>query len=468
MTPPASAPGKLVVVGMSHHLAPVALRERLLTKGGERAAEAISDAVREQAGPSVVLSTCNRLEVYCWTRRRGAAGALTRLLAQWSGLATVELAPHLFVRTGTDAAYHLIRVASGLDSLALGESQVLGQVRAAYQVARGEHPPFCAELDTLFRHAIGAARRIRRAGAFDRHPSVAHLAVERAVSSLAGLEGKRAAVLGAGVTGQEALRALLAAGVTHTTLLNRSRSRLAALRVAFPPARVSSATLELLPATLAEVDVLVCATSATEPVVSASAVAGALPSRTGRPLLLIDIAVPRDVDPAVRALPGVLVLDLDDLAAQCPVERFDRREVIDHADAQARDAACAFEAELRLRAAAPEVAAIRAHAEAIRAAEHRRVGARLAALTPLQRAAVEQLTHAIVQKLLHPPTIALRRAAIGATLSARRERIAILAALSGPGAMRRSRAEAHPSTDEAREAGKVNKVTGAHPHAVPA
>jgi glutamyl-tRNA reductase len=422
--------GRLLVVGTSHHVAPVMLREQLLGKSAERAAEALTAVVRERIGPNVVLSTCNRIEVYCWTTKRRAASSLVRLLAGWSGLADADLSPHLYVRTGAGAAHHLVRVAAGLDSLAVGESQVLGQVRAAWQLARSVGP-LGAPLDTLFQRVIEAARRMRRAGAFDRHPSVARIAVERAGGVLGGLEGRRAAVLGAGVTGQEALRALLNAGVAHATLLNRSRRRLVETGSAFPPARVSAATLEALPRILAEVDVLVCATASPEPVVSAASIAAALSARAGRPLVLVDIAIPRDVEPASRALAGVRLLDLDDLASHCVADAPARRAAMERADTQAHEAAQAFMAELRVRAAAPEIAALRAHAETIRTAELRRAQKHLAGLTPREQAAIEHLTRTILQKLVHSPTVALRRAAAApATATSRRARQTILDAFS--------------------------------------
>ncbi|CAA9222591.1 MAG: Glutamyl-tRNA reductase [uncultured Chloroflexi bacterium] len=444
---PARWTGTLLAAGTSHHVTPVAMRERLLGKGGERAAEALTTAVRARLGPAVVLSTCNRLEVYCWTTRRNGAATLVRILSEWSGLPRADLAPHLYLRRGADAAYHLVRVAAGLDSLAVGESQVLGQVRAAWQAAR--HPdcdgasasvPGTAlgpELDGVFRRAIEAARRIRRLGHFDRHPSVAGIAVARASGALGSLEGRPCAVLGAGVTGQEAMRLLLVAGAAAVTLLNRSRHRVARMQGALPPHladRVRFATLDALPETLAGSDVLISATAAPDPVVTPAIVAEALNLRRGATgnspvsaLLLIDIAVPRDVHPAVREIAGVTVFDLDDLASGCAADATARRAALDRADALAREAADAFTAELRLRAAAPDVATLREHAEAVRLAELRRVRGRLAGLSPRQLAAVEQLTHTIMRKLLHPPTMALRDTARLSPTVARRHRAGLLA-----------------------------------------
>jgi glutamyl-tRNA reductase len=291
-------------------------------------------------------------------------------------------------------------------------------------------------LDTLFRRGIEAGRRIRRLGAFDRHPSVAELAVETVGHLLGGLEGRRVGVLGAGLTGQRAVGALLAAGA-QVTLLNRSRRRLATLREEMAGERVERTTLEGLPAALATVDALVCATSAPSAVVRETMAAEAIGGRGGRPLLVVDIAVPRDVEPEVGELPGVRLLNVDDLAARSELDDGARREALERAEAAARAEAGAVMAALERRTAGAEIAALRARAAAIREGELRRVQGRLRGLTERQRATVEQLTHAIVQKLLHPPTIALRRAA-GGGAAARRARAAILATLTDPSSQRRA------------------------------
>ena len=431
---------RLIVVGISHHHAPVALRERLAAvpqgegKGGERAAESLTARVREQVGPAVALSTCNRLEVYCASERPRARERLTRVLAAWSGVPRSQLVPALYSHSGEAAACHLIRVAAGLDSLAVGESEVLGQVRAAWLAAR-EDSPLGPELETLFRRGIEAGRRIRRLGAFDRHPSVAGLAVEAVAHSLGRLAERHVAVLGAGQTGQTALRALLAAGAGRVTLLNRSRRRLATLSEDVPSGRVELAALDALTDALAGVDALVCATSAPGAVVREETVAAALARRAERPLLIVDIAVPRDVEPAVGGLPGVRLLNLDDLAAGCALDDGARHEALERADALARAEAAALMAALARRTAASDIAALRAYGAAIRASELRRVRGRLSGLSERELATVEQLTHAIVQKLLHSPTVALRRAA-GTGAAARRARAAILGLLTDPSSHR--------------------------------
>jgi glutamyl-tRNA reductase len=260
---------------------------------------------------------------------------------------------------------------------------------------------------------------------------VAGLAVQIAGDAIGGVAGKRAAVLGAGATGKLALHTLLTMGAAHVWLLNRSPERAATLTAAADAgSRVTPGPLNALPGVLREIDLLVCATAAAVPVVGQSVVAAAAAQREGRPLAIVDVAVPRDVEPSVRDVPGVTLLDLDDLEERCAVDAHGRKREMERAEARAREAAAECIAALRLRAVAPDIAALRQSAESIRQRELLRVAGKLRDLTPRERAAVEQLTYTIVQKLLHAPTVALRRTATTPSRRAVRERAAILAALS--------------------------------------
>jgi glutamyl-tRNA reductase len=352
--------------------------------------------------------------MYCWVQRRPAAAAtrLVRLLASQAGMRPAALTPHVFTHTGAAAVEHLLRVTSGLDSLALGECQIIGQVRDAFLAAAGE-APLGASLHLVFQHAIEGARRIRRLGGFDRHPSVAAIAVHVATQELggAGLRGREVAVLGAGVTGKAAARTLAAGGAARIRLLNRSPERATALAAALGLGdRTVPATLDALRDALAECDAVVCATASSRPVVTAEDVAAALARRQGRPLVLVDIAVPRDVAPDVRQIPGVTLIDLDNLEARCALDPAGRRYEMTRVEAAVRAEAALCADALRTRSATPDIVALRRHGKAVRDLAWRRFGARLQDLSAEERAAVEQLTHTIVQQLLHGPTVALRRA----------------------------------------------------------
>ena len=420
--------GALIVAGLSHHTAPVAVREPLAAACDAPGAAALRAAVRLAIGPAVVLATCNRLEVYAWASRRPARAVarLVSLLAAHAGVRPVSLRPHVYRHCGVDAVRHLIRVTSGLDSLALGEAQIIGQVRDAFLAGAGD-AALGPELHFVFQHAIEGARRVRQAGGLSRHPSVAAIAVHVAGQELGGaggLRGRDVAVLGAGVTGKAAARALAAAGAQRIRLLNRSLDRARALAddLALGERAVPGA-LDELPAALAACDAVVCATAAPRPVVTGAGVAAALHLRGGRPLVVVDIAVPRDVEPEVGGLAGVRLLDLDGLEERCALDPRARRHEVDRIEAMARAEAEACLDALRERRAAPDIVALRRRAAAVRETELRRFAGRLHGLTAEERAAVQQLTHAIVQKLLHQPTVALRRAAGG------RERAALLQAL---------------------------------------
>lgn len=420
--------GALVVAGLSHHTAPVAVREPLAAACDATGAAALRAAVGLAIGPAVVLATCNRLEVYAWAPRTPsrAVSRLVSLLAAHAGMRPTSLRPHVYRHTGVGAVRHLIRVTSGLDSLALGEAQIIGQVRDAFLAGAGD-AALGPELHFVFQHAIEGARRVRQEGGLGRHPSVAAIAVHVAGQELGGaggLRGRDVAVLGAGVTGKAAARALAAAGVARIRLLNRSLDRARALADGLALGdRAVPGSLDELPAALAACDAVVCATAATRPVLLAADVTAALPLRAGRPLVLVDIAVPRDVEPEVGGLAGVRLLDLDGLEARCALDPHARRYEVDRIEAAALAEAEGCLVALRERRAAPDIVALRRRAAAVREEEWRRFSGRLGDLTPRERAAVQQLTHAIVQKLLHHPTVALRRAPGG------RERAALLQAL---------------------------------------
>lgn len=445
--------GCLVMAGVSHRTAPLELRERLALAPEAWARAALADDAATRA--SVLVSTCNRVEAYSWGGGRGVRTArrLARGLALAASVPLGELQPYLSVRVGSEALVHLVRVAAGLDSLVVGEEQIRGQVRAAHHAARlhGGLPP---ALDEVFRRAVEAGRRVHGAARLGPHPSVASAAVSVALRTPelapAGLlqaggptlhqgeqapgggsgrvhaapgggvqGGCQAVVLGAGAMAKSAARALRDRGVP-VTLCNRTADRAATLAAELGPG-ASAAPLDALPDLLADTRtrLLVGATAARRPVVDRALVDTAMARRGGRPLVLLDVALPRDFEPAVRAVPGVRLIDLDDLERLCPVDLATRRAEVDQAEAQAAREAAEIVRWLRVRAMGPSIVALRQRAEAIRAAELRRAAPHLRSLTPQQQAAVDRVTQAIVGKLLHGPTVALREAATGTATRAR-------------------------------------------------
>jgi glutamyl-tRNA reductase len=395
---------RLVMVGVSH-LTPLAVRE-CLAFDLER-----WHACAPPGLPSVLVSTCNRVEVYAWVTGRSAPAvrALQRSLADSAGLALSELQPHFAVFSGPDALLHLVRVAAGLDSLVIGEDQIRGQLRDALRQAES-----AVALPTpprgVFQHAAESARRVRGGTRLGQRPSVASAGVHVAQRSIAeGLADKPVVVLGAGVMARAAAESLVAEGA-RVRLLNRTPGHAEALAAQLG-GEVSIGSLDDLPRSLEEAVLIVAATASRVPIVEIEAVRRAAARRHGRPLVLLDIAVPRDVDPNVRGLPGVRVLDLDELERECPLDVTTHRAEIERAEALAAEEAEHIVEWLRLRAVGPAIVELRGYAEAIRVAEMRRSSARLKGLTPEQSAAVEALTAGIVNKLLHGPTVALRNAA---------------------------------------------------------
>lgn len=406
------AAGQVVLVGLSHHTAPLAVREPL--------ASVNLAAMRAALGlPCVLVSTCNRVEVYAWEDAATGRldGRLLGALASSSGVGRTALRPHVFVKRGYEALLHLVRVACGLDSLVLGEDQVRGQIKSAVVAARalGDLP---AALDGGFNRALDGSRRVRGSGFMGRHPSVATVGVEVALHSpdiggWHGIRGTTAVVLGAGVMAKAAAQTLLARGA-HLVLANRTAAHATQVADGLPHRdQVVVEPLSGLEALLANdaVVLVVGSTASPRPVVLESTVRAAVQRRT-RPLVLVDLAVPRDVEPSVRGIDGVRLIDMDDLDQLCPADGAARMREMERMEALAREAADEVDCWLRARVAAPAIVELRRRADLIRQAELKRTAARLASLTPEQQAAVDALTRALVGKLVHGPTVALRDAAL--------------------------------------------------------
>jgi glutamyl-tRNA reductase len=418
---------RLLMVGLSHHAAPLEVRERVV----------VDDATwRAHAPPqfsTLLLSTCNRVEVYAWIegRTQRAARTLMRSLAQAADVPLAEIDPYFTTRTGRDALLHLVRVASGLDSLLVGEEQIRGQVRSALRASE-EGEQLSATLRGVFQRAIESARRIRGSTRLAQAPSIATAGVSVARRAIpGGVHGQVAVVLGAGVMARAAAEALLASGA-HVRMLNRTPAH-AERVMANLSGSIEIDSLEALPMALREAVLVVGATAARTSVVSFADVEHALSPRT-QPLTVLDIAVPRDVDPRIRELAGVTLIDLDDLERLCPVDTPTRRAEESRAEALAAEEADRLAEWLRFRAVSPAIAELRTYAEAVRTAELRRSASRLRDLTPEQLAAVDALTSGIVNKLMHGPTVALRDAALrqGSIGRSRSQILRVLRPARGP------------------------------------
>ena len=366
----------LVLVGTSHHHAPVEMRERVAL-GPEQA-----HALAEQLGEAVVLSTCNRTEVYI---AADDADEAERLAV--AALADVE--PALYRLRDRAAALHLFRVAAGLDSLVPGEGEILGQVRAAH-----EHGTPGLLLDRLFRNALHAGRKVRTQTAIGESPSSVSAAAAALAEQVFGdLDGCRILMIGTGEVGEQAARNLRTRGAEVVLTANSKTDRVE------------------LAAQLATVDVVVSSTSSPDVVLDAETVER---NRRGRQLLLIDLAVPRDLDPAIHELDGCFLYDIDDLQAIVVETLAGRRSEAERAETIVAAEAEKFHEWHASLDVVPAIASLRARAEEIREAELQKAESLLERLDDSQRRAVEAVTAQIVNKLLHQPTVRMKQAAVSA------------------------------------------------------
>jgi glutamyl-tRNA reductase len=373
-------PARLLAVGVSHHHAPLEVRERLYLQDGQAA------ELAAELGDAVVLSTCNRTEVYL-------AGAdperVRKELERRSGL---ELGGVLAQWDDGEAVSHLFRVAAGLDSLVPGESQILGQVREAYDSARRAGAT-SALLNRLFEEALRAGKRVRTEAKLHELPdSVAASAVELGARELDGVEGRRALLFGTGRMSELAARDLRARGaevVVSSRTLESAQDL--ADRVGGRAAAFDAVAVEL-----PEADLVISATRCPYPILHAEAV-----RPREKALVLVDVAVPRDLDPAIARLDGCTLFDIDALGEGLVGREEDVRE----AEAIVAEEAARFAEWRRARDAADAIRDLRQRAEEIRSEELARAGSRLAELSPRERETVETLTAQIVNKLLHAPTV---------------------------------------------------------------
>ncbi len=362
---------------------------------------------------AVVLATCHRLELYLDAERFHDSFRVVRnAVATHSGADPLLLADRLVPYFDGEATEHLFTVAAGLDSAVLGEHEILGQVRTSWEAAQASGT-ITPALNLLFRRAVEAGKRVRTDTALGRGTaSISHAAVELAAEVLGSLQGRRLVVLGAGEMGSGVAVSGAGAGVATITVANRSHSRAQALCEQLPATVDTEAiTLHQLDEALVEADVLVCSTGSARPVLSAEHLERICQRRHGAPLVVVDVAMPRDVDPAARAIAGLRLIDLEDLRAHTDRGLHERRQAAGDAAALVRIAIERHEAELAGRTADPAVAALRQRAEQLRLAEWERAGNRFEHLSDRDRAAIESMTKAMFAKLLHQPTVTLKTTA---------------------------------------------------------
>ena len=402
----------IVICGISYKTAPVEMIERFSC--GADTYTAILTRLLHPDGPgprlakeAILLSTCNRVELYAVIPDDCDGPArLARYLAEFHNLPFELVKSHIYTFQGEEAVDHLFSVASGLDSMILGEPQILGQVRTAFEKASRLRAAG-AVLSALFRHAIQAGKRVHTETAISqRAASVSYAAVELAERQLGMLGDRRVLVVGAGKTGRLTAECLLGRGVRSITVANRTYETAVSMADAW---HGRATTLDRLEDALAEADIAISATNASGYLIGAAQVRHALAARPDRPLLLIDIAVPRDVDPDAAQIPGVQVYNLDDLNAMVEVNVQDRGQDRGVAETIVAEEAADFMAWFNGLAVTPAIVNLREHAESIRRQELERIIHRLDGLSNHDRAMIELLTQRIVNHLLHEPTVRLKR-----------------------------------------------------------
>jgi glutamyl-tRNA reductase len=378
---------RLVLVGTSHHHAPVELRERVALDRDE--AQALAARLAEGGREAVCLSTCNRTELYLAAGdAEQAEGDAVEALASLEP----ELEPALYRLHDRAAAHHLFRVAAGLDSLVPGEGEILGQVRLAHEL--GTTGPF---LDRVFREALHAGRKVRAQTAIGESPSsVSAAAAALAEQVFGSLEGRSILLLGAGKVSEQAARNLRSRGAEIALVANSKTER----------GRIDEQ--------LETVDVVIASTNAPGLVLEAGTVAESLRRRRGRRLLLVDLAVPRDLDPALGELDDCYLYDIDDLEEIVAETLSGRRREAERAEAIVAAEAEKFHEWQASLDVVPAIASLRARAEEIREAELQKAESLLERLDDSQRRAVEAVTAQIVNKLLHLPTVRMKQAAAAA------------------------------------------------------
>ena len=415
----------ILCLGLSHHTALIDLRERLsFTDTALQAALARfgcgHDARPEPFSELVILSTCNRLETYACVRPAlsavegdawrssadaGPFHALLDFLVDARGVPPSELESHLYRYTHIEAVRHLCRVAAGLDSMILGEPQILGQVTDAYEAALG-HRAAGTILSTLFQTAIRAGKRARTETAISRNPaSFSSVAIQLAEQVIGSLANRNVLIIGAGEMGELAVEALCARGVRHITVANRTQQRATELANRWGG---QAARFEQLAEALMQSDIVIASTGAPHTIISPALARDVTARRPSRPLIFIDIAVPRDVDPAVKDIPGVYVFDIDDLQARLEGSIAERQNEIPRVEAIVDREVAGFETWLRGVEVMPVIADLRQKAEAIRQRELERTLRYLPDLDPQTREHIQHLSRSLVNKLLHEPTLRLR------------------------------------------------------------
>lgn len=395
----------LVVIGLNHTTAPVDIRERLSIPDGDPSGFLKSLTRSDQVSEAVVLSTCNRTEVYAWTRSRDDDDDILDAIAEFFQMPRDSFQPYLYSLAGHKAIEHLFRVSSGIDSMIVGEAQILGQVKTAYAAASGSGAAGTV-LSALFRQAITVGKRARTEteigrGAF----SIGYAAVQLARSIFDPLKGRTVLIIGAGKMGELTATHLSSAGVTSVLVANRTYERGVDLAERFGGRALR---FEEAPSALRTSDIVITSTGAEKPIIGREMVSSAMRFRRGRPVFFIDVAVPRDVEAGVGDLDNVFLYNIDDLQAVVAADAGERAAEVAKVEAIIREEVEEFMEWFRALDAVPVITALRDKFDEIRLAEVEKLRAMHPDLTEEQLDAIGRATRSIVNKICHQPMIRIK------------------------------------------------------------
>ena len=400
---------KLFITGLNHRTAPVEVRERLAFE--ETALPLALGKLKQRPGllEGMILSTCNRVEVTVAAEEKADAEAtVEHFLADSRSVERSWVSPYLYRHDGQDAVRHLFRVASSLDSMVVGEPQILGQLKNAYALAK-ECGAISGFLDLVMTRAFNVAKRVRSETDIGENAvSVSYAAVELAREIFGSLAGKRVLLIGAGKMAESAARHLRRSGVSDILVANRTRARADALAEEFQGRAIDYQNfLQSMP----DVDILLASSGAQDYILTREEMRGVIGRRRNRPMFLIDIAVPRNIEPSVNEFDNVFLYDIDDLEKVVSTNMQGRIEVAAQAEDIIREEVERMMARLKTRQVAPTIVSLQDQLEQTRAAEIERMRAKLGKLTPQQEEAIEAITRGIINKIAHGPISELRRQA---------------------------------------------------------
>ena len=399
----------IVAIGCNHRSTPLSILERMTIAPDDMPKAHADLGSADHLSEVVVLSTCNRIEIYAYAEKfHGGYQDIREFIGRHAGLAPEDIADHLYALHDVEAVRHLFSVTAGLDSAVVGEHEILGQVRTAWERST-EHGTVGPTLGPLFRHAIETGKRARTDTAIGRGiASVSQAAVALATQTLGGLEGRTVLVLGAGEMAEGTVKSLAAAGTSDIFVANRTWENAVGLAEACGGTAVP---LDSLGSALVAVDVLVTTTGAQDLILERGALADFVDKRNGCELVIVDVAVPRDVDPSAADLAGVTLLDMADIGAFVDQQMATRTSVVGNVETIVHEEVDRYQTTTSAREVAPLVSQLRSRGHEIADGELARFSAKLGDLDPAQREAVEAMARGIVNKLLHEPTVRLKDAA---------------------------------------------------------